>query len=214
MTKIDAKQTGVLIRERRQAIGWTQKQLADALFVTDKAISKWENGDGLPDISLLVQLAAALQITTDELLAGTQREMSEPVIWQKNPLAAWLATGIVFYLWLNQLVGRVSSILVNRFWFDAGPGHPREPITGLLFVLLINQVFLAGLVFVIASLPRGMKRFSRGLRVGSLVLMSCGVPLSLSHIWIDITGLLAEYGSYVLIALALFLAVWQSKRWL
>lgn len=48
----------------------TQRQLADILGVTDRAISKWENGRGLPDLSLLVPLCETLNISVNELLCG------------------------------------------------------------------------------------------------------------------------------------------------
>ena len=49
---------------------FTQEELADKLFVTSKAVSKWEPGQGLPDISLLEPLAKALDISVIELLSG------------------------------------------------------------------------------------------------------------------------------------------------
>ncbi len=48
----------------------TQKQLADMLSVSDKTISKWETGRGLPDITLLEPLSAALNVSVTELLSG------------------------------------------------------------------------------------------------------------------------------------------------
>lgn len=59
-----------LIAARRKEMGMTQKQLADKLGVTDKAVSKWERGNGHPDIGSLEPLAAALDITVSELLRG------------------------------------------------------------------------------------------------------------------------------------------------
>nr|WP_300187562.1 helix-turn-helix domain-containing protein [uncultured Agathobaculum sp.] len=44
---MDARNTGALIAGRRKALGLTQKQLAERLLVSDKAVSKWENGDSL-----------------------------------------------------------------------------------------------------------------------------------------------------------------------
>lgn len=58
------------IKSFREDAGLTQRQLADKLGVTDKAVSKWETGRGLPDISLLGPLAKALGVTTAELLTG------------------------------------------------------------------------------------------------------------------------------------------------
>lgn len=59
-----------LIAERRKEKGMTQKQLADKLGVTDKAVSKWERGNGQPDINYLEPLAEALEVTVSELLKG------------------------------------------------------------------------------------------------------------------------------------------------
>ena len=56
-----------LLRERKAL---TQKQLADKLCISDKAVSKWETGKGLPDISLLEDLARALGISLTELMTG------------------------------------------------------------------------------------------------------------------------------------------------
>ena len=62
--------TGSAIRLLREKKGYTQKQLAERLMVSDKAVSKWESGRGLPDISLLEPLAKTLGISVAELLSG------------------------------------------------------------------------------------------------------------------------------------------------
>ena len=62
--------TGDTIRQLRESKGYTQKQLAELLMVSDKAISKWETGRGLPDITLLEPLGAALCVSVAELLSG------------------------------------------------------------------------------------------------------------------------------------------------
>lgn len=61
---------GRFIAERRKALGLTQRQLAEQLSVSDKAISKWETGRGLPEVSLMLPLCAALGITVNDLLSG------------------------------------------------------------------------------------------------------------------------------------------------
>lgn len=71
---MDARNTGALIAARRKALGLTQKQLAERLLVSDKAVSKWENGASYPEVTLLPPLAQILGITVDELLAGNVRE--------------------------------------------------------------------------------------------------------------------------------------------
>lgn len=67
---MDCAKVGQLIRTVRQEKNMTQNQLAELLRVTDKAISKWERGLGLPDISLLPELSAALELDMEKLLEG------------------------------------------------------------------------------------------------------------------------------------------------
>lgn len=62
--------TGNVIKELREQKHMTQKQLAEQLHVSDKTVSKWEVGRGLPDVELLVELASALGVSVAELLAG------------------------------------------------------------------------------------------------------------------------------------------------
>ena len=62
--------TGAAIKALREKQGMSQAQLAEKLCVTDKAVSKWETGRGLPDLSLLEPLAAALRVSVPELLSG------------------------------------------------------------------------------------------------------------------------------------------------
>ena len=61
---------GNLIRTLREQQGITQKELAQRLSISDKTVSKWETGRGLPDISILPELAQALHISVAELLTG------------------------------------------------------------------------------------------------------------------------------------------------
>lgn len=62
--------TGGLIRRLREARRLTQAELADALHVSDKAVSRWETGRGYPDLSLIEPLAAALSVSVIELFSG------------------------------------------------------------------------------------------------------------------------------------------------
>lgn len=58
------------IRALRERKALTQKQLAEKLCISDKTISKWETGKGLPDISLLEDLARVLGVSLTELMTG------------------------------------------------------------------------------------------------------------------------------------------------
>ena len=76
---MDKEKTGQLITELRKEKGMTQKQLAEALNVTDKAVSKWERGHSFPDISMLEPLSELLDISIMELLAGERQDEDEPM---------------------------------------------------------------------------------------------------------------------------------------
>lgn len=67
---MDTEKIGKFIADQRKVKGLTQQQLADDLGLTNKAISKWETGQGMPDITALPVLAEILGITVDELLKG------------------------------------------------------------------------------------------------------------------------------------------------
>lgn len=67
---MDAKKTGNFIVNRRKAINMTQKELADKLHITDKAVSKWERGLSFPDISILIPLSEVLNVSLYDLLTG------------------------------------------------------------------------------------------------------------------------------------------------
>ena len=74
---MDAKKIGNAIKILRKEIGYTQHQLAECLSVTDKAVSKWERGLSVPDISLIMQLSLLLNIDIDNLLEGNIRYIEE-----------------------------------------------------------------------------------------------------------------------------------------
>ncbi len=67
---MDNKKIGSFIAERRKELGLTQQQLADLLSVSNKAISKWETGEGYPEVSIIPQLCKNLSISTDDFFAG------------------------------------------------------------------------------------------------------------------------------------------------
>ena len=67
---MNAQKTGLLIYEMRTRKGLTQKELAEKCNVTDKAVSKWERGEGCPDVTVLPQLAEIFGIEVESLMNG------------------------------------------------------------------------------------------------------------------------------------------------
>lgn len=67
---MDAKKTGSLIAKKRKERKMSQRELAECLHITDKAISKWERGLSFPDITILIPLSEALNVSLYDLLTG------------------------------------------------------------------------------------------------------------------------------------------------
>ncbi len=71
---LNSTKVGNFIMEKRKALGMTQQQLADKLNVSFQAVSKWENGTTYPNIEILRDLAIVLEVSVDEILAGSEKE--------------------------------------------------------------------------------------------------------------------------------------------
>lgn len=74
---MDQIKIGKFIAKTRKEGSYTQRQLADLLGISDKTVSKWETGNGLPDVSLMMPLCDALHISVNELLSGKRLTDSE-----------------------------------------------------------------------------------------------------------------------------------------
>ncbi|MGN0814157.1 MAG: helix-turn-helix domain-containing protein [Candidatus Coproplasma sp.] len=74
---MDQRKTGKFIAQCRKDKGLTQRQLAEAIDVSDKTVSKWECGNGLPEVSLMLPLCEILEISVNELLCGERIQASD-----------------------------------------------------------------------------------------------------------------------------------------
>lgn len=128
---MDREMLGRFIAQRRKERNMTQRELAEALHVTDKAVSKWERGAGCPDISLLEPLAEALELSVDQLLTY-QTALEEPEA-AAEPVTSQ-AVQAVLDLTLEERRARR-----RRRWFIA------MAVTLSLIVLAVVYVFLSSL---------------------------------------------------------------------
>ncbi len=86
---MNSENCGKLISDLRKSKGLTQKELAEKLNVSDKAVSRWETGKGFPDVDSLVALSEFFGITVNELLSGERVEPEKlPQLAEKNILTA------------------------------------------------------------------------------------------------------------------------------
>ena len=82
---MDSIQFGAFVAQLRKEKGLTQRELADRLYVSDKAVSKWERGLSYPDVTLLEPLAAKLELTVGELMA-CRLEAAAPEAEKEEPM--------------------------------------------------------------------------------------------------------------------------------
>ena len=128
---MDREMLGRFIAQRRKERNMTQRELAEKLHVTDKAVSKWERGAGCPDISLLEPLAEALELSVDQLL--TYQTAPEEPEAAAEPVTSQ-AVQAVLDLTLEERRARR-----RRRWFIA------MAVTLSLIVLAVVYVFLSSL---------------------------------------------------------------------
>ena len=74
---MDQEKIGKFIAKLRKEKNMTQNELAESLGITDRAISKWENGRGMPDLSLLTPLCEILGVSINELLSGERLDKKD-----------------------------------------------------------------------------------------------------------------------------------------
>ena len=77
MYEIDKKKFGTFVAHLRREKGYTQKEMAEKLYISDKAVSKWETGASVPDTAMLIPLAELLGVTVTELLMGEHMSKAE-----------------------------------------------------------------------------------------------------------------------------------------
>lgn len=109
---------GMNIAKLRKVTGLTQKELAQKLNVTDKAVSRWERGVGFPDISTLCPLAEALGVKVSKLLDAEDDDeelINENLLQINGMLAAKDLKKSKFFLWLVSLILIIVLIFTTLF---------------------------------------------------------------------------------------------------
>lgn len=116
---MDNKKFGQFIHDLRKEKGWTQEELAQKIYVTDKAVSKWERGLSFPDIELLMPLSEVFDVSVLELLKGEKdlnqnakivRSENEIVIETLNNSKNIFRKKIILPKWLK------ISLLIILIW--------------------------------------------------------------------------------------------------
>lgn len=140
---------GKFIAECRKKNNLTQMQLAEKLNITDRAISKWENGKSMPDSSIMLELCNELKISVNELLSGEMIEMKDyNQIAEKNLLEMAKKEEVqnkkmMFY---EIVIGYMSSVTFLILLFTASFAVENIVARIILFILAF-LVLIIGVSF-------------------------------------------------------------------
>ena len=126
---------GQFIASLRKEQNMTQLELASKIGVTDRAISKWENGRGLPDISLIIPLCEALSISVNELLCGERIVTEDITKKSEENIIETLSysekriknTKRIFYSILASILS-VIILLITAFFIDVDRMKNDKPV--------------------------------------------------------------------------------------
>lgn len=153
---MDQIKIGKFIAECRKKKGLTQMQLAEKLDVTDRAVSKWENGKAMPDSSIMLELCSILGISVNDLLSGeviTVKDYNEKLEQNLLDMVKQKEEHDKQLLALEILIGILSMVILLGFTFLAAflemADHVRVIIiiaafivsfTGLFYALKLEQI--------------------------------------------------------------------------
>ena len=171
---MDCVRFGAFVAQLRKEKGLTQKELADLLHVTDKAVSKWETGKGFPDLKLLEPLAETLDISLVELLQGERSPRESLTMGEAGQLAArameqsqkttarrylkllwWLLTGVA--LWCGLCLFPALTILHDTLTLPSsvatigGQDGPTTILVGTAEPMFPPWVYCVVLLVVLAA---------------------------------------------------------------
>ena len=148
---MDQEKIGKFISECRKKQNLTQLELADKLNITDRAISKWETGRGLPDSSLMLDLCNILKISVNDLLSGEVVTMNEYNQKQEQTLLDMVKQkeeNDKRLLALEILIGIFSIIILLGFVFTAA----FVEMESWLRVVLIITGFIISIIGIVFAL--------------------------------------------------------------
>ena len=141
---------GSYIAKERREKNLTQEQLADKLAVSNKTISKWENGKCMPDYSIIEQLCKELSVTLSELMDGEDAAEDSVRVYDDEQILDLLRRTQELEQQKNILYGIILIILgiaCNAMSATGAGSEVQEFISGLLMGLSVAEI-LAGIVMI------------------------------------------------------------------
>ena len=148
---MNQEKIGKFITECRKQKNLTQNELADKLGITDKAISKWENGRCMPDASIMMELCKELDISVNELLSGElidmnnyNRKLDENLIKLQRQKEYGIASARWSYVITTIILLMWNSINVIKYGVVEATARPE-----FVFMTVISALYFAIYTFQI-----------------------------------------------------------------
>ena len=172
---MDANTTGRFIARLRKQKGYTQKELAEKLMVTDKAISRWETGKGLPDTSLLKPLGDILGVSVGELLSGERIEAAE----MKDQADKIILESLEYSK-------RMAAGIIRAILFMTGIALALSP----LFLASQSRIWILGLVMAaVGALGARMGTMRRRMAAGSSACYTAAIGMLCAALILEVLPL-------------------------
>ena len=198
---MESKKTfGEYIRERRKVQGLTQKEFAEQLYVTESAVSKWERGMSYPDITLLLDICAALDVTEHELLTAsedTNKRAAERLAEKYQRLTRNFCVFMCF-IFGGVLASFVMVCIINSDF--------------MILAIAVSAVMIAAsltlLPFLLAQRP-DWEPFKWAVSLGGMVLsgelllLSCCVRSGAMHVFLPAAMWILTGASFLLLPVIL-----------
>ena len=159
---MEQTKVGKFIAECRKNKNMTQAELAEKLNITDRAISKWETGKGMPDSSIMLELCNELDITVNELLSGEMIKMenynqkaeenfiklkqSEEKIERKMQTIQAIFTSLCIIFSSITIIVFIANMVMNYLYPESYDGQIFELLKPLTIILTFIFVFTSGIL--------------------------------------------------------------------
>ena len=200
-----AKQVGLFIQELRKEKGITQKELTNALHVSDKTISRWETGKGYPEVSLMKAISEYFEITVTELLSGCRLSTIEYKEHSEDILVTSLSKNRKRHILEYILYAMIALVLIVYIGLMTGDYTTSLEVVVIFLSILFSadqiknkriKISTIILIFSIFVIVGGVTIRKDQYQIGKELGYSLGVELNKLEI-INSTSVVCEYADKI-----------------
>lgn len=170
--------TGEIIKNARLIKGYTQQELGDMIGVTNKAVSRWENGESFPDITLLDSLAQALEIHIEEIVLGEKKnEVSNETVKEIVDVAKIQKKQRDRNTWFKIVTLVIASLILYQGFHT----FIKMVIDWSIIVYFYSLIVILLLISIITEGTNQItvKNVDRGVKAASVVSIFSGIYIAI-----------------------------------